>query len=234
MNQLKVTNNKLRNKIKELNNLIEIAIDKANVKKLALHKNDNIYAEKDLERKLAVKEKELENSQKQIKLNDIELVKLQSKFDQLVSAQTNRKLEETLRQVLNEKNTLKQQLKELETENYEQNRSLDQAVNTEGYQRKIKYLMEDLRMWRDKNYKLETQLANTEEARFKQEQKMQELESQNQKIKSRLDKLKASSPSNRDLVSSTPPDNQHVNLKPEIDAMHKEMQADSLKQKKEL
>lgn len=54
----------MRNKIKELNNLIEVAIEKANVKKLALHKNDAHYQAQDMERKLAVKDKELENSEK--------------------------------------------------------------------------------------------------------------------------------------------------------------------------
>lgn len=75
-----------------------------------------------------------------------------------MSAENTRKLEDNLRTVLNDKNQLKLTLRELEIENHEQGRHIDQAVNAEGFQRKIKYLMEDLRMWRDKNFKLEMSL----------------------------------------------------------------------------
>lgn len=129
---------------------------------------------------------------------------------------------------MNEKNTLSKQLKDLEFENYEQNRSIDQAVNSENFQKKIKYLMEDLRMWRDKNFKLETQLQHTQDARIKQEQKMHELEDQNVKIKSRLERLKAQSPTNARTDSAAQQEKPQSNLKPEIDALHKEMQQDQL------
>lgn len=49
------------------------------------------------------------------------------------------------------------------------------------------------------------------------------------KIKSRLEKLKAQSPTNNEQIKME----QQPNIKPEIDALHAEMHADQLKQKKQ-
>jgi len=64
---LKQINGKLRSKIKELNVVVERAIDKANQKKLTLAKREAHGV--DTEHLIKVREKEIENSEKQIKNN---------------------------------------------------------------------------------------------------------------------------------------------------------------------
>jgi hypothetical protein len=66
----------LRNKIKELNIIVEKAIEKANAKKLQSQKDakkENV----DIEYLIKIRDKEIANSEKQIKNNQIEIDKLQ-------------------------------------------------------------------------------------------------------------------------------------------------------------
>ena len=72
---MKQINQKLRNKIKELNIIVEKAIEKANAKKLASQKEakkENV----DIEYLIKIRDKEIANSEKQIKNNQIEIDKL--------------------------------------------------------------------------------------------------------------------------------------------------------------
>ena len=68
-------NQKLRNKIKELNTIVEKAIEKANQKKLSMVKREQ-KDQVDVDYLLKVRDKEIENSEKQIKNNQIEIEKL--------------------------------------------------------------------------------------------------------------------------------------------------------------
>ena len=66
----------MRNKIKELNIIVEKAIEKANAKKLQSQKDakkENV----DIEYLIKIRDKEIANSEKQIKNNQIEIDKLQ-------------------------------------------------------------------------------------------------------------------------------------------------------------
>ena len=75
IDKLKQINQKLRNKIKELNIIVEKAIEKANAKKLASQKEakkENV----DIEYLIKIRDKEIANSEKQIKNNQIEIDKL--------------------------------------------------------------------------------------------------------------------------------------------------------------
>ena len=72
---MKGINQKLRNKIKELNTIVEKAIEKANQKKLSMVKREQ-KDQVDVDYLLKVRDKEIENSEKQIKNNQIEIEKL--------------------------------------------------------------------------------------------------------------------------------------------------------------
>jgi hypothetical protein len=65
---LKGINTKLRNKIKELNSVVEKAIERANLKKLAMSKKEH-QQNMDIEYLLKIRDKEIANSEKQIKNN---------------------------------------------------------------------------------------------------------------------------------------------------------------------
>ena len=114
--------------------MIETAIERANVKKLALQKSEAMKsAPEDLEYKIGVKEKEIVNANKQIKLNETELTKLNEKFNQLVSADEIRKLEEQLRQVQAQKKTLLGEITACEQTRNQQHKNLDEFTNTDKY-----------------------------------------------------------------------------------------------------
>ena len=57
---------------------------------------------------------------------------------------------------------------------------MDRVQNSDDHQNKIKYLMEDLRMWKDKNAKLEQAFVKDKDTRENQMKKMQILEEKNQ------------------------------------------------------
>lgn len=73
-------------------------------------------------------------------------------------------------------------IKELEFQNIEQGKTLDKVTNSQEYQNKIKYLMEDLRMWKDKNAKLEAAFEKDKETRNNQLAKMKTLEEKNKQF----------------------------------------------------
>ena len=63
IDRLKGINQKLRNKIKELNDIVERAIEKANQKKLASNQK-HLPQNQDIDYLLKVRDKEIENSNK--------------------------------------------------------------------------------------------------------------------------------------------------------------------------
>lgn len=65
--KLKGINVKLRNKLKELNQLLEKTLEKANTRKIYKNK-DQAGKQQDIQHQIQVKQKELKNSQNQIEL----------------------------------------------------------------------------------------------------------------------------------------------------------------------
>ena len=63
------------------------------------------------------------------------------------------------------KKQLEKNIRALEVENIEQGKTLDKWTNVQEYQAKIKTLMEDLRMWKDKNQKIEYAFEKDKETR---------------------------------------------------------------------
>ena len=71
---------------------MERAIDKANAKKLASN-TKHLSQNHDIDYLLKVRDKEIENSEKQIKNNQIEIDKLRSKYEELAEGDNFTKLE---------------------------------------------------------------------------------------------------------------------------------------------
>lgn len=108
-----------------------------------------------MEHLIKVRDKEITNSEKQIRNNQVEIEKLQARYDELAAADSIQKLELQLRNALDQRKNLEKTIKDLEIENIENGKTLDKVTNGQEYQSKIKSLMEDLRMWKDKNQKLD-------------------------------------------------------------------------------
>ena len=82
---------------------------------------------------MKIKDKEIENSQKQVAQNTIEIEKLQARYESLVSSDNNDKLESQLYALNVEKKNLQKELKDLHLENYENGKTLDKVVNSEDH-----------------------------------------------------------------------------------------------------
>jgi len=63
---------------------------------------------------------------------------------------------------------------------------MNKVTNSEDHALKIKCLMEDLRMWRDKNAKIDMTMAKDKETREAQMNKMKTLEEKNKQFSSQL------------------------------------------------
>ena len=71
-------------------------------------------------------------------------------------------------------------------ENIENGKALDKVTNGQEYQNKIKYLIEDLRMWKDKNQKLDQVFEKDKETRQYQIEKIKSLETKNKEYQTVL------------------------------------------------
>jgi len=76
--KLKMINVKLRNKLKELNQLLEKTLEKANTRKIYKNKDQK---QQDVGHMIEVKKKELKNSQNQIEIYRKEIANLQAKIE---------------------------------------------------------------------------------------------------------------------------------------------------------
>ena len=114
IDKLKGINLKLRNKIKELNIIVEKAIEKANAKKLQTQKDSKKNETVDIDYLLRIRDKEIANSEKQIANNVKEIEKLQAKYNELAETENVQKLEDSLKQAEMKKKQLQRQIKDLE------------------------------------------------------------------------------------------------------------------------
>ena len=101
-----------------------------------------------------IRDKEIVNSEKLIRNNNFELDKLQAKLDDLQESGNVQRLQDQLADAKDQKKQLQVNIRELEIENKELGKKLQKMTYGHDYQRKIKQLMEDLRMWKDKNTKM--------------------------------------------------------------------------------
>jgi hypothetical protein len=66
-------------------------------------------------------------------------------------------LENKLREGLAEKSELEKKVKELERQHKDQGKALEKMSNEEEFQAKMKILVDELRVWKEKVKKIETQ-----------------------------------------------------------------------------
>ncbi len=104
-----------------------------------------------------MKEKELKNAQTQVELYKRELNQLQAKVDDLSGVDRLMQLENKLREGMQEKAELEKKVKELERQHKDQGKALEKMSNEEEFQAKMKILVDELRVWKEKVKKIETQ-----------------------------------------------------------------------------
>ena len=73
---------------------------------------------------------------------------------------------------LQEKSDLEKRLKELEKQHKNQGKALEKLANEDDYQHKMKSLVDELRVWKEKVRKLEVQQEREENSRKQQSEKI--------------------------------------------------------------
>jgi len=81
---------------------------------------------------------------------------LQAKVDDLSGVDRLLQLENKLREGLAEKSELEKKVKELERQHKDQGKALEKMSNEEEFQAKMKILVDELRVWKEKVKKIET------------------------------------------------------------------------------
>jgi seryl-tRNA synthetase len=92
-----------------------------------------------------------------VELYKRELGQLQAKVDDLSGVDRLLQLENKLRDGLAEKADLEKKVKELERQHKDQGKALEKMSNEEEFQAKMKILVDELRVWKEKVKKIETQ-----------------------------------------------------------------------------
>lgn len=86
-----------------------------------------------------------------------ELNQLQAKVDDLSGVDRLMQLENKLREGLQEKSELEKKVKELERQHKDQGKALEKMSNEEEFQAKMKILVDELRVWKEKVKRIEIQ-----------------------------------------------------------------------------
>ena len=92
---------------------------------------------------------------------------------------------------MQEKIELEKKVKELEKQHKSQGKALEKLANEEEYQAKMKSLVDELRVWKEKVKKLETQQEKEENSRKNQSEKIQQVHEENKRYQTVIDQLKA-------------------------------------------
>lgn len=90
-------------------------------------------------------------------------------------------LENRLRDGLLEKVELEKKVKELERQHKEQGKVLEKMANEEEFQAKMKSLVDELRVWKEKVKRLEMQQEKEEQTRKSQAEKIKQVQEENKK-----------------------------------------------------
>ena len=137
---------------------------------------------------LRIREKEIENSKKQIEVNKKAISKLQEKLRVLGPQGTKDEngvpisWETKYQAQLDLKARLERSIKQLEKQNNQQGNAIEKATNSEDQQLKLKALNEDLRVWKQKVATLAAQLDRDHQTRVEQEQKLKQIQEENVRV----------------------------------------------------
>lgn len=77
----------------------------------------------------------------------------------------------------------------MEKQNTDQGKALDKLTNDTEYHNKIKNLVEELRVWKEKVKKLERQCEKDKDTRKEQIERIKKIEEENKKHKTELTQL---------------------------------------------
>ncbi|CAI2371527.1 unnamed protein product [Moneuplotes crassus] len=186
VSKLKKLNEKLRNKLKDLNGRLERVLDRINTKQLLAKKK---HKEVPVEKQISVCDKEIENAQKQLESYKKEILRLTAKVEQLSEVNKVIDLEDEIKAKTEIKANLKKEIKQLERNIHDQGKELEKLANTDDHHTQLNALTEKLRVWKEKNTKLETNIEREKKAFKDQSEKVDKLKTEKTKLEEEVKQL---------------------------------------------
>jgi chromosome segregation ATPase len=184
--KLKKLNEKLRNKLKDLNGRLERVLDRINTKQLLAKKKNK---EVPVDKQINVCDKEIENAQKQLDSYKKEILRLTAKVEQLGQVNKVIDLEDEIKSKTEIKSNLKKEIKQLERNIHDQGKELEKLANTDDHHTTLNALTEKLRVWKEKHNKLEVTIQREKKAMEDQSEKVTKLKQEKSSLEHEVEKL---------------------------------------------
>lgn len=160
--RLQHVNHKLMNKMKELNLVLENTLDRANTRKMAKMNKEANVVKQDVNHQIKVKQTEIANTGNSIEKYKGDIADMKRKLGNAQGVNKLMALEEKLRTSKQEKADLEKKIKDLQIKHKEQGRALEKLSNEDEFQLKLRSLVDELRVWKDKVRKLQEQQQKEE------------------------------------------------------------------------
>ena len=158
--KLRSQNVKLRQKLKELNQALDAALEKA--QKNLTTKKAQQQAPPDFDNILKIKDKEISNQNQMIANLKKDNATLRNRMDTEVGLDKLMKYENALKEAEKRNNELIREIKALQRIQNEQGKALEKITTENDYVNKIKTLMDELRISREKVKELEAKQKKDE------------------------------------------------------------------------
>lgn len=129
----------------------------------------------DPEHMALVKEQELKNSEVQLSFYEAEIGRLRNRIEELSGVDKLIALEDSVRENKEKIGELKKITKDLEKVKKENGDTLERLTNGDAYHNKIKSQIFEIKIWKDKQDRLDQKMATNEEVAEKQSDRVVEV-----------------------------------------------------------
>lgn len=183
---LKKQNYLFRQKLKELNEMVEKAIDRTYVKRMLAARKKTVV---DVGHRNIVLDKEMENAEKQIEAYKKEINSLNVKIDEISQVDTMLDREQGLKENKSEITELKKTIKVLEKQSKDIGKELLKLTEGDDYNYKIRNLIDEIRMWKEKIRHRQDVYDKAENTTHLQTERLSNIERDNAKLMSKVENL---------------------------------------------
>lgn len=183
---LKKQNYLFRQKLKELNEMVEKAIDRTYVKRMLAARKKTVV---DVGHRNIVLDKEMDNAEKQIEAYKKEINSLNVKIDEISQVDTMLDREQGLKENKAEIIELKKTIKVLEKQSKDIGKELLKLTEGDDYNYKIRNLIDEIRMWKEKIRHRQEVYDKAENTTHLQTERLSNIERDNAKLMSKVENL---------------------------------------------
>lgn len=178
VDRLKGINLRLRQKLKEMNLAVERAIEKVDTKKVLGKQRSQV----DIGHQVRVRDRELKNAEQQIELYQREVESQRAKLESLQGVEKLLTAEAKLKESKEKIAVLDKEIYFIEKQNKDTGDIIERYADGEGYMNKMKNLIEEIRVWKDRVRGLESHFVREENTVEQQKERMQQVMKENTEL----------------------------------------------------